>query len=370
MKTLLLALLLFVAGYSTKIASGSYTVGTTGADYSSWQICADSVAATLTGNLTLTQIDTTLDTAHASFGSNLAGYTLTIQSNKSSKGCVDSGWIAKYTGATNYKGFLNITASSTVAGAKVVVKNMNIKIASTSVAQNWVAGIHSAVNDADVVTIVNDCIVNQNVNSKKVFCYVFGTGVSATKIQMYNCVGLQGGVSTGTQYDGRGVWLGTTDTSSRIENCTFYGFSATSGVGFYNYSNSKITVKNVASFNCTYADYAYGPGASKGQGAMLSERCASSDTTGNVGFKSLSAMVQFVDTATNSVNLFKVRRGAVLDTGGVAPALAANTTGIRGNTRPNNLGLYSIGADNVSDTALVTYGCVIVTGKQIGRAHV
>jgi hypothetical protein len=67
--------------------------------------------------------------------------------------------------------------------------------------------------------------------------------------------------------------------------------------------------------------------------------------------KSLTATDQFQSvTITDGDTYLKLKSTGILIDSGVAPSIAANTTGIRGTARPHDVNKYSIGADEFKST--------------------
>jgi len=155
--------------------------------------------------------------------------------------------------------------------------------------------------------------------------------------KIYNCVGCNGKIETSGYL--ASFWINNCHNSSVIENCTAYNTITNStgkGCGLLNTNNIDFTAKNIASFANTY-DYAYGATPTAGLGSTNASKCASSDTTGSeAALRSLTAATEFVSLDIASADFLKVATGATqLKNGGVAPSIAANTTGIRGNVRPH-----------------------------------
>lgn len=326
------------------MTSGSYTVGS-GGDYANWAAAA-AATENLTGNLTFTQISDVTDNTALAFNVALGGYTLTLTSNKRHNGNFGGGWKTTLSMNLSSSTAIMITNSSTSAGAKFNVNNLNLLYTGTVTSFGLLLDFASATTN--ITNTVNDCIANAN--SKPVSPFRSSNDNNVLKI--YNCVSANGG-GTGTQY-AFGFNFNGIHSSSVLENSTAYGFTKPStgnAAGVLNYKNQAMIYKNVASFGNTTsfqnASFTGGIGSN-----VTATKCASSDTYGSeAGLRSLADTAQFQSVTITDGDLFlKIKSTGVLDDGGVAPSIAANTTGIRGTARPHDVNKYSIGADEFKST--------------------
>lgn len=335
------SLLIKPEGISDKasIAGGNCTVGSGGAapNYLTWALFGSDIA-TLTSNLTATQVANTAETAQCAINVALAGFTLTLTSNTNPLGNFGAGWLTTTPSIGNNVAWLALTCSSVSPGAIIALSNLNLKMLDTNLYPMEV-GLYS--NTANIINKINDCLINGN--GKNCLGAVKLMAIN-TIVQMFNCV-LVGGHSGGLY--AAGIYnLASTNTASIFSNITVYDFTATiQNGGFLNYLNTAFTIKNLACFGNTL-DFCYGSSFTPGVGNALASKCASSDATGSeAGLRSLVTANQFQSTTLTDGDLYlKLKEGATLLETGVAPGIAENTYGIRGNARPHGA-LYSIGAD-------------------------
>lgn len=312
------------------ISSGSWTVGAA-QQYATWYaLGADIVGTTLTGNLTGTQQTAITETVGA-FARNyiLGGFTLLLTSSVNPKGNFGAGWLISFNHALS--GFGVITTSG--AAGTIAMSNLNMKrvaAVGSSVCEIYFGTAFSA----GTLVNINDCLVNRNNYAGSNSFGIFMQCASVPLYKIFNTViaNVPGGALTG------GLFSMGCDANSVFENMTIVGCAK----GLHaNYIASKKI--NIACFNTV--DYYFVT-----EGTFT--KCASSDTTGSEpALRSLVAANEFRSTTLAAGDPFmRVKLGGQLANGGVAPSIAANTYGNRGNTRGRGSpASYSIGADEINN---------------------
>jgi hypothetical protein len=316
----------------------------TGGDYATRQLAiADWAATGLTGASSITMISAVTETAQSVLNIPLAGFALSILSSVDPLGNFGAGWLSTESMALMQAGALHITCSSASAGASINISKLNQKM--TGAITYWVCGINLLSATTNITNIINNCLCNAN--GLPILSYRGGGGASNI-VKMFNCVAANGYGSGTLVYLG-GIVL-SSSASSIIENCSVYNFTKGTAwcSGFNNYNNVAMTIKNLACFGNAGGDFTYGVTPTAGFGSGVASKCASSDTTGSeAGLRSLVAANEFRSTTLADGDPFlRVKLGGQLANGGVAPGIAANTAGNRGNTRGRGSpASYSIGAD-------------------------
>jgi hypothetical protein len=301
-------------------STGSFTVGTTGADFPTWvSACAD--IANLTGNLTYTQIDVTTETVGAALSKALAGYTLKFTSDTSPLGKFASGRITSISATTVHCFTLTVTAAS---ASSFIIERLNIKKTGIASAA-WVVFLLTGAATNGIITFRDSLI---NCDGKHGYCIDQAGG----PINAYNIVNANALTA--------GLYL-TANSASIFENIT--NRACVSGAN----ANSKTgTFKNIASFGNTTADF------SNTASLTAFTKCASGDANGSeAGLRSLTEANEMISTDITNANFMRVKGGGKCANGGAATGIAANTYGVRGNTRPRATSYYSIGADELNNAA-------------------
>lgn len=310
------------------ISAGTCTIGAGGdaPNYLTWAAFKADLAATLTGDLTATQVADTTETDPSAFTTALAGYTLRLTSDTNPLGNFTAGRISTYTSST--AGALKFTCTSASSGAKIILNNLNYKMGGTGVTVYTFLS-----NTTNITHQVYDCLVNGGGRR------LIGLQANAANcvVQVYNYVAANSTSASAAAHT-VGLLLSSCHSSSIIENCSFHNFTQTStgyGVGLWNYINSTCVIKNIASFS-NEKDYAYGTGATGGLGSATASKCASSDATGSeVALQSLVAADEFESLDIASADFLKLKSTATMKNIGTTPSIGANTYGIRGGVRPH-----------------------------------
>jgi hypothetical protein len=300
-------------------------------NYATWALFAADIAATLTGDLTGAQQTATTESASSSFATALAGHTLTLTSAVNPLGNFGAGYQSTRPAGAWYA--FSFACSSASAGAKIILSKLNLKALGADSGNGY---IRLANTSANIISTVRDCVLDCNGFQN----YLIKPYHIANIANIFNCVF----ITTG---GGVGFVPITVAASSILEHCTTYGSPHATYGGFCNYANAAVTVNDIGSFRTGGGkDFTYGSGGSGGLGNAVASKCASSDTTGSeAGLRSLVAADQFQSlTLADGDPFLRLKAGSALLGAGVAPSIAANTYGIRGNVRPHG-GLYSIGAD-------------------------
>lgn len=271
----------------------------------------------LTANLTLNQISDVTETSSATITENISTFSFT-----------DNG--ANYTTSVNHTSdviYLQHTGSGNVYIHNMILdfisstqSNTGIRYTSTAtgninIYNNWLKGngkvylpIH--INSATPILNFYNNIVSENVGS---FALVTVVDINASSFIENNALG------------------------SSSQN----GFN----IGLY-----APTLRNNVVINSTGSGYVNLSNATGYNNASEDATCTNTNwSTGTGNEPSINPANEFKSLASDDWNYLRLITGGVLETGGVAPSIAENTTGIRGNTRGVD-GTYSIGADEY-DTA-------------------
>jgi hypothetical protein len=335
------------------ISDGPCSVGAGGAgtNYLTWALFGSDVVD-LTGGkaIVATQCAATAETAQCLINKALGGGSITMTSGVNPAGNFGGGWLSTYNVATNAMSWFKLTCSSAGAGAKINLSKLNLKYIGAN-PSGFIMGIELLTATTNITSNLADCLFNAN--GSRIVCYRPNNANCVTK--MFNCVAANG-VGSATTY-ACGTLFNLIHSSSVFENLTMYGFTGGDSAhtnGFWNWTNSTIAAKNIACFGNAY-DYTYDAAGTSGLGNAVASKCASSDNSGSeAGLRSLTAATEFTSLDITSANFLKLKPG-VLSAGGVAPSIAANTYGIRGNVRPHG-GVYAIGADEYRPMAFVPAG--------------
>lgn len=296
------------------IAQGSASYGS-GGTYALRSTAFADIAASLTGNLTLTQVSEITDTAQARIGTNIGTYTL-----------IDDG--ASY--LTNASVDLNYYYVNMSGGTGLVeIKNHYLK------------------RDATVLT-----------TSRILFREVHDSSAAEVRIHhnKFDC---------NSQTNALGVSLNTnTGTPKFYRNIIANATTASTGYGLMVAGSATMAIGNNTIHNCTgaiqnsskvqaYRNIALVGNAANWLGSITnstSVNCgtdkaavgAATDTNPQINAVVAS---EFVSTDISNADAFKCKRGAKFATNGTTSTIAENTTGFRGNAAPGLDSVYSIGAD-------------------------
>ena len=320
-------------------AQGSFTVGT-GADYASWDLAIADIAATLTGDLTLTQVaPVPADSGTAAAKAvNLDGNTLTLTSDTPHLGRPAGGHTTTLTGASDSNHIIPLQVTGT---GSLVIEQLNLRRTGTPTASNSI-DVETQGPDVDI----HDCIVISSATSGTTVGIktVGGVGASgSTDINVWNCAvsgyttggSLAAGNSSVLTVENITVWDCDTNIDAASSDGTFIncvGFSNSSTADFANTGSADGT-------NCASED------ASAGDGNW---------STGTGNLTTIVPATEFVSVLTTSADMVKLAAAGSLDTGGAATTIAANTAGMRGNARPGPDTDYSIGGDEFVINPTVT----------------
>jgi len=332
------------------------TVGPAG-DQTTMMAALASLGVTLTDDVTITQEGVTTETATSNITIALAGYSLVITSDTPHNGDPLVGHISTVTGANGLYVGLILTGTGSC-------EIMNLNAVGDVGAFTTLRAINVQTAGPDVSC--HDCIVDLSpVSGISSYAYQLESSSGAsgsTDINIWNCVA-KGGVNGG---GGSFYLLNGYPGVVTIENC-----SAQGGGQNYNFSGHAIIATNCVAIGGTVDFIGHG-GATGTNNASEDATVADgnwSSGTGNIG--SITPGNEFLSTSMLSTNYFKVITGGSLADGGVAVAIAANTTGIRGTVRPHNTTLYSIGADEYLAISAPTITLITPdNGREIGISPV
>lgn len=314
----------------------SYTVGTSG-DFATFEDAFSSLPATFTGDATLTQISDVTETGVAISTSNLNGKTLTITSDTPHNGDVNKGHITNI--AHNNDGFdvkFTGTGSTTFE-----MKNLYIK-RTVAGASNFEYMYYLRLNSAGGTYKFHDLLCDQNGLTGS------GPGYAHTgqTMETWNVVVWDGwnGVSLPNNAITPGTWT--------LENISVYNVG---NRGFASFANFNGTIRNCYATGSASVDYigvTSATGRNNASGDTTAQNANWGTGTGNI--TSLTVGNEVVSIVDDDWNFFKAKDNGSIDSGGVAPTISGNTTGIRGNARPTGTN-YSIGADQFTADTHINY---------------
>lgn len=324
-------------------ASGTFTVGS-GGDYATWAAAVAAITSPLTGNLTFNQISDTTEPGCAARSIDLAGHTLTLNSNSPHAGDPTAGHVSTMTAPA---GPTMLYFSVTGTGL-CEIKNLRISLVTSG------AGVTGAqIRTLEPNIAVHDCIVLHNGSTGNGLEIQMEAGAPSTvDIDIWNNVVAGGaiGLRTDNPYGG----------STIVENCSAYG----SGYGF-SFDGTAVTARNCVAAACATAGF-LGHGSATGENNACDDASVENANWG-AGTGNISPIVpanEFVSTSTSNSNFLKVKLGGSLDDGGdTTLGIVANTVGIRGNARPHSA-VVSIGADEYQ--VLAAAPTVTSTGPAAG----
>ena len=320
------------------ITAGTYYVGPA-ETIVDWTAAAAQVSGqTLTGDVTFIQRGNITQTVRTSWGSIAFGaFNLRLTSNSPNLGNPTSGNKSTWNTSADNECFV-IANTNTRSTGKIYIDSIYFYAASTSVIVNGILLSYAAG-----FVVIHDCLFN----SQRAYNFLAVANSVGCNIQYYNCK----------------VWTALTDfgtyayfentvqaTICEIENITSY--SKYNPVFAFIGSGSTATrwIRNciALSQNQNSACFAFG--------SMTAAANASSDATGNVGFRSLVPSAQFLSLSDASAQFLNLASGSPLRGSGVSTSIAENTLGIRGNDRPGVDSAVSVGADESDASSSFTIG--------------
>jgi len=338
------------------VTAGTYTVGA-GGNYATWADAFADISSPLTGDLTLVLVSNIFMSANALKTINPNGFNFICTSASAPNGNFARGYVT----SLDYN--VGIRTQSDGAG-QIIIANQYV-LATRSFGQVNTGWELTSTANMPVFTgpgggslVMFSCLLDGN-NSfagggtlaqegGNVGLYVDCANQSTVFIYNVMCI----------RWKFRNFYLRHTGSGSRFENLTAYWCENTLGTSAgvsYDLGNvgmrpTRGNMTNVVSFGvannrCFFAD-------ESGASNVNFESCSSGDTSA-VGNNIQHNVSDFSGTFWrtpldgNSVKEWwlKLRPGSPLQSSGAGGLTAGNTTGIRGNARPGDDGLYSRGAD-------------------------
>ena len=311
-------------------AQGSFTVGS-GGTYVDWAAALADIAATLTGDLTLTQISAIpAETGATTKTIALAGYTMVCTSAEH-RGDPNGGYISTRDGAADNLNNFDINVTGT---GKLEVSNLNCRATGTPSSITMIK-VYSSGPDVDI----HDCITIANETSGTIVGIQMnddGGASGSTDLHMWNCVASGGAVGIIPAVGYSAVVV--------VENCTAFAANTC-----FDCSSDVMELLNCVAFDNTLNGDFVGTGSADGTNCASEDATAGdgnwSSGTGNI--TTIVPATEFVSISTSSADMVKVTGAGSLDAGGVVTTITENTLGIRGNARPGTDTDYSIGADEL-----------------------
>ncbi len=328
----------FPMGDLNAVTTGTYTVGTAGS-YSNWTAARADIGTPLTGNLTFNQISATSEGAiGAQTSVNLAGFTLTCNSNSPHNGDPTQGYAINLDIVTSADVFF-MSLSGTAGAGLLEIKNLKFKYNSNiPTTSSYLIRITTAGPNVSVHDILADT------SSSPTYAYsdisvVPASGASAsTLVKIWNCALKMGGFAT--DY-GIILGLGGYTATYTVENVTILAGRIVS-------SSSAITCRNVGVFDGNTSCFVTMT-TSTGRNNISSDASAANAnwSVGTDNLTNKASANQFLSTSFTSPNFLRLKSTGDCASAGIAPGLVENTIGIRGNARPRTVGVYSVGADEL-----------------------
>jgi len=311
------------------ISTGAASYGSAG-DYATRALAYADVA-NLTGNLTFHQISATTETATASANEALNNYTFTDSSDSPHNGSLGGGYIST----------LNITDNmgiyNSMEGGTIRIAGLSLFRAATQ-ATGTLGDIHVDGISTSLTVNIENCIVHGD--GKSQIC-VKVADTDAT-LNMWNVYGINALTD---------IFKINVAAASDIENITSYASNGTDGVDA---SGCAAEFRNVLVIG-TYSGGAYmsvssATGTNTASTDATNENADWNSGTGNVSNIIIADELDDLIDLSPSMLHIKSTPVGVCATGGAAPSIAGNTTGIQGNARPHTGSVYSIGADELYNT--------------------
>jgi len=313
------------------------TVGS-GGDYANLAAVATALGTSLLADdRRFTLISSILEPAGCLIQPNVNGHTIIFDSTNPSRGDPTKGWEIDVNGS-------GVVAFLPSGSGKIIVKDLRVK---ASVSGNYMLlSLRSNGPDTEFTDIVVDAGA-RNGSFTELVEFEAGPSASASTDLMAKNLTIFGSASTGSQ-PGLSIDKGGYAGSIIAENVTVRGpFS--NGIN----CNSRAQVlRNCVCSGTLNNDYS-GINASTGVNNASEDATAADGNwasgTGNI--TGITPADDYLSLDETESDFLQVKAGGSLAAGGVAPAIANNLVGSRGNRRPQTNGDYSIGASElVSDT--------------------
>lgn len=317
------------------IFSGAHTVGS-GGSYTTWSAAFADLGSPLTGNLTLTQITSTTESANSLFNNfDYAGNTLELRSGTPHFGSPIAGHeinLAFSTTATFGSAMVIRPNVTQAAGSVLIVRNLRYR---ATVAPSFSQGTLFVRSVLNVLTQIHDIMIDGSLLRGGFSTQ--GTGVAEVwNIQVWEC-------SPGVGFKMTG-WGGT---SYKAENLKAH--KCETGITYSD--NATIEMRNIWASDSTFNDW-LSSGSLPTRESLASSDLTAGGTNAKTSVVTADEVVSLLDSSPDFLKL-KASVGDDLDVDGATPTISGNTKGIRNNTRPGPGGFTSIGADE-SDAEGVT----------------
>ena len=342
------------------VAQGSFTVGFLGADYVNWRLALADVAATLTGDLTFTQIAVTDEgsTMQLTPSLDLAGHTLKLTADMDHNWRLEAGRVTVLSHIFAYiytPGIHDLTG-----GGQLIIEKLNLKATPYSYYPIY---IYNAVTTQPFDVIIRDILIDIRgmtaafnfpqviliCNDNLAVIRWFVSNVLVCGSRAASAGGAAFIINTGLSQE---VYL---------ENCVADGatpLGVPSGRGFNFVGAGTKVVRNCVAINSVAGAGFTGKSVARGYNNM------SDDTTAeDAGWVLGSGNVPSVTAADEFESLTKVPSDTYLlpkatgnaKDGGSAPIIAGNTYGaVVAIARPHDINKYSIGGKEYPSSPVIT----------------
>lgn len=313
--------------------SGTKTYGSTalGDDYDTYVQAAADLGSPLTGNVNIRCNHSHTETGSSIIAPATGAYTLTNDAVTKHNGDPTSTLITTIN--SNVNGWMLFQGSGTW-----VVKDLYLKAGANAGTYQSLIGSSGATGAIDAT--IRDLLIDFD---GKTMGGVYSNHASFA-LKVFNFTGWDH-VQTSYFY-AFSMSVNGNASIMKCENCSFYNCSMP-----VENSNKAMTYRNLSIFGATTNVDHITNSVGTNCGTDKSSMGFATNTDCQV---SLVAGTEFVSTDSASADFLKLANGSVQDTTGIAPAIAANLTGIRGNDRPGTDALYSIGSDEYLSAAAVS----------------
>jgi hypothetical protein len=314
------------------VSTGTYSIGPSGKDYLTIAAAFTDIA-NLTGNLTFDVQGVTTETAGAVITENLDGNAFRLRCSTAHNGNPNGGILT----SLNYDA--NALSLQMEGPGTVEIDGLNVA---------RVVAANSGFGEIITTAILAACTVNIHDllwNGNDVPAGFYYHNDKDATVNLWNCKAWDF-TQTGSVYL---VHIAAAPTSaSIIENSTFRQSTGNKGIVNAN-SVSTITYRNnvliPSGTGSGIINHASATGRNNAGTGTTVTNANWGTGTGNIpSITAANELESLTDTDDDYLDC-KVDATGQLDTGGVAPGIAANTLGTRGNKRPGSDGFTSIGAD-------------------------
>ena len=259
------------------ISAGTYTVGTSGADYTKWSDAIADIAASFTGNIVLNQIDDVIETADSYRTLDFNGFDLEINNTSPHAGVIGDGYITHMNGGRIRFAQLNSAGNTLFA---------NLQLKYQSGGDLDVIAIYGMGASSGTVT-VRDVIIDNDGSTS--LMRMFFSAAFPVAYNVYNILhtGYTGSSTLGAiTFDGNG------SNDIKITNSTVRVTGSGTAVKLTDIYTATIEIFNLIAISSSGIAFDYTGFDAANIPANFMESCASSDATATGG---TNAIINFVE---------------------------------------------------------------------------